>query len=403
MLHKTHTHVLEEAMEKNKVAVTLGPGNIVIQDMPYPKLQKGGAILRNKLCGVCGTDKHTYRGETTQFAGTNLEYTIQFPLHQGHEAFSIIEEIDAEGSKTLSYDHEELHVGDRVTFSPVIVCGSCFWCRHASWYTWCEGEGRGVYGNNGGIINGDHAPDEIYGAFSRFMTIRPGSYLFKLPDELPDELACLVEIMTVTYVFDTAMNTNSFHMDGLPFGATVVIQGAGPIGLAHVIKARMLGVKTIIVTDKSEYKLKLAKEFGADYTMNVMTTEEKDRIDFVKSRTRGLGADVVVECTGVPTVVSEGLEYLRKCGTYLEPGMFAEVGNSSINMHKVCSKNLRIIGMTENALPGYRATMDMMVKHLNDFPWLKYFTHRFPQDQINEAVKFSMTDECNKVLIEPWK
>ena len=66
MLHKTHTHVLEEAMEKNKVAVTLGPGNIVIQDMPYPKLQKGGAILRNKLCGVCGTDKHTYRGETTQ-------------------------------------------------------------------------------------------------------------------------------------------------------------------------------------------------------------------------------------------------------------------------------------------------------------------------------------------------
>lgn len=60
MLHNTHTHVLEEAMEKNKVAVTLGPGNIVIQDMPYPKLQKGGAILRNKLCGVCGTDKLTY-------------------------------------------------------------------------------------------------------------------------------------------------------------------------------------------------------------------------------------------------------------------------------------------------------------------------------------------------------
>ena len=94
------------------------------------------------------------------------------------------------------------------------------------------------------------------------------------------------------------------------------------------------------MTDKSEYKLKLAKEFGADYTLNVTTTEEKDRIDFVKSRTRGLGADVVVECTGVPAVVSEGLEYLRKCGTYLEPGMFAEVGNSSINMHKVCSKNL---------------------------------------------------------------
>ncbi|MGI6176025.1 MAG: zinc-dependent alcohol dehydrogenase [Christensenellales bacterium] len=388
--------------KKNRVAVSYAPGNIVVEDMAYPKLMKGGAILRNTLCGICGTDKHTYRGETTQFAGTALEYTIQFPLHQGHEPTCIIEDIDKEGSENLDFYKEPLKVGDRVTFCPVIVCGECFWCRHASWYTWCESKGRGVYGNNGGMIHGNNAPDEIYGSFSRYMTIRPGSYLYKLPDELPDVLGCLVEIMAVTYSLDQCLNTNSFHMDGLPFGGTVVVQGAGPIGLAHMIKARMLGARTVIGVDISDYKLNLAKEFGVDYVINSKKTTEKDRIEFIKEKTRGLGADVVVECTGVASVVPEGLEYLRKCGTYLEPGMFAEVGNSSINMHKVCSKNLRIIGMTEHAVTGYRPSIDMMIKHKNDFPWEKYFTHTYPLDQINEAIQFSMTEECNKVLVDPW-
>jgi threonine dehydrogenase-like Zn-dependent dehydrogenase len=134
-------------MERSaKAAVVEGPGK-VIRQFPFPKLEEGGAIIKSLMSGICGTDKHTYRGQTRQNGGTHTEYNAAFLLIQGHEAVGIIEEISPEGSKKPDYCGV-LHSGDRVTFCPDIVCGTFYYCSHAPWYPWCEDPAREVYGNS---------------------------------------------------------------------------------------------------------------------------------------------------------------------------------------------------------------------------------------------------------------
>ena len=111
------------------------------------------------------------------------------------------------------------------------------------------------YGNMRSCNYGQH----LYGGCSEYIYIEPGTRLYKVPDGLPDNMAVLSEVMCVTSALDKAKEFNSFSLEGFNYNDTVVIQGVGPIGLAHVIKARMMGAGKIIVTDISDYKLNLAK------------------------------------------------------------------------------------------------------------------------------------------------
>jgi L-iditol 2-dehydrogenase len=173
----------------------------------------------------------------------------------------------------------------------------------------------------------------------------------------------------------------------------------GPLGLAHVIKARMMGAGRIIVTDISDYRLGLAKEFGADISINSKNTTEDERLDIVMCETRGRGADLVIECVGLPSVVPEGLKMLRKAGMYLEPGNFVDTGSVPINIHEICAKNLRIVGMCNHAHNAYLPCMEMMERSLGWFPWEKFVSHVYPLKQAEEAVKKSMAEDSMKVVI----
>ena len=159
------------------------------------------------------------------------------------------------------------------------------------------------------------------------------------------------------------------------------------MGLAHIIKARMMGAGKIIATDISDYRLNLAREFGADITINAKNTTEEERIELVMQETRGRGADLVVECVGIPSVVPEGLRMLRKAGMYLEPGNFVDTGGIMLNIHEICAKNLRIIGMCNHTHNSYQACMEMMVRSLDWFPWDKFVSHIYPLAQTEEAIK----------------
>ena len=180
-----------------KAAVIYAPGKVGVEEFPYPDVPRGGAILKSIQSGICGTDKHTYNGQTRQFAGTAFEFDVPFPIIQGHEGVGVIEEISSSGADTLSFTGDTLRPGDRVTFGPVRVCKKCYFCRHMSWYNLCEGKERVNYGNS---ISCREAP-HLFGGFAQYMTILHDSYLFKLPDELDDDMACLVEMMAVTYTF----------------------------------------------------------------------------------------------------------------------------------------------------------------------------------------------------------
>ena len=154
--------------------------------------------------------------------------------------------------------------------------------------------------------------------------------------------------------------------------------------------------------DTNEAFAKLAKAFGADITLNVSNTTAEERIDIVRQATHGFGANVVCECSGVPGVVAEGLEMVRKCGVYLECGHFVDVGDTRVNFHKICAKDIRIVGMNNHAVTGYRPTMEMMLRHENDFPWERFFSHHFKLSDYEQAIRTSMSPDSMKVIVECW-
>jgi threonine dehydrogenase-like Zn-dependent dehydrogenase len=193
-----------------------------------------------------------------------------------------------------------------------------------------------------------------------------------------------------------------FASRGFGLMDTVLIQGVGAMGLAHLIKARVLGAGDIIAVDVSDFRLNLAKEFGADYTINVKKTTPKERMKFVKNLTEGRGADVVIETTGTPDVLPEGLDLLRRGGTYLEASNFVDAGEVTINVHRhLAAKNVLLIGSTNHPNTEYYRTMKMMMRYRDRFPWMKFVTHKFPLDQATEAMKKSFEDESLKVCFVP--
>jgi len=286
-----------------------------------------------------------------------------------------------------------LEVGSRVVVGANLACGTCYYCRNGFDYYYCAN--LEDYGNSLGSAN----PPHLFGGFAEYVYILPGSYLFQVPDNVPPEVAVLTELMAVTTGLDKAKQFSAVHTEGLRFGDTVVVQGVGPLGLCHVIKARMLGAGAIIAIDRSPYRLRLALEMGADLALNVKETDSKQRLDAVRQMTGGRGADVVVECAGVADVIPEGLDLLRSGGFYIESGNFSDMGNVTIKPHLICSKNIRIIGIGGEAITAYAPSLEMMGRYMKSYPLRKFVTHYYPVEKAEEAIKFSMTDECMKVVI----
>ncbi|MGI6176024.1 MAG: zinc-binding dehydrogenase [Christensenellales bacterium] len=380
-----------------KAAVMKAPGVIEIERFPKPKPAKGAAVCKVVAAGVCGTDKHTYKGETAQYVGTAAETHGTFPLIQGHENVLIIEEIDQTGSENLDFNGNILKPGDRVTMCPDVRCQTCHVCKHLAVYSWCPNM-RFNYGNTRSCDIYPH----LFGGFAEYIYIEPGTTLYKVPDGLSDEMASLTELMCVAYTLDKAKEFYSFSGEGFGFNDTIVIQGMGPLGLIHLIKARMMGAGKIIVTDISDYKLNIAKQFGADITLNVHETTAEERLELIRQETDGLGADMVIECVGRPEVIPEGLDMVRVAGLYIEPGNFVDCGPIPISPHLICSKSIRIMGMSNHSFTGYKPSMEMMLRYKDAFPWEKFVSHVFPLDEAEQAIRTSMQPESMKVLIKPW-
>ena len=169
------------------------------------------------------------------------------------------------------------------------------------------------------------------------------------------------------------------------------------------MKARMLGAGTIIAVDLSEYRLGFARKLGADQAIDASRTTEKDRLAQVRELTNGRGADVVVECAGVPGAVREGLEMLRISGLLIEAGNFSDMGEISISPHRhLCAKNVRILGVGGEEPAAYGPSMRQMVRYMRHYPLADFVTHRFGLRDVDAAMKKSMAADSMKVVIDPW-
>jgi threonine dehydrogenase-like Zn-dependent dehydrogenase len=374
-------------------ATLVKPGKYEIREYPLPEPAAGCVLIRMEMSGICGTDKHTFQGYTAQYGGRELK----FPIIQGHENVGTIAAIGGDG-KYADFEGLALREGDRVVVGANVACGECYCCRHDFPYYCCEKTTD--YGNNLSAKN----PPHLFGGWAQYLYVVPGSFLVKVPDDLPSEVAVLTEIFAVSVGLDRAKQMSAFPNESFRFDDTVVVLGVGPLGMCFLMKARMLGAGTIIAMDKSEYRLNFAKRLGADYAVNVGSMSQAERLQIVKDLTHGRGADMVIECAGVPEAVPEALEMLRVGGLLVEAGNFSDLGEVSINPHRhICAKNARVLGVGGEEPAAYGPSMRQMGRYMKNYPLREFVTHRYGLRDVDAAMKKSVEAESMKVVLEPWR
>jgi len=369
------------------------PYKVEVREFEIPKLQSDCALIKIELSGICGTDKHAYKGESKQYAGTPHEIDAPYPYIPGHETVGTIADIGPDAQ--LEFYQQKLKVGDRVVVIPDLYCNKCYYCKQMPFSPWCE------HLENHGNRAVDRWP-YLTGGWSEYLYTMPNTDLFLMPENILPEVGALMEIFVVAYAMDKVKEFYNFAGEGFAFGDCVVVIGVGALGLAHVIKSRMLGADKIIAIDKSDFRLKMAQNFGADVVINVNNTTLDERVEIVLSHTNRRGADVVVGASGVPSSMPEAIAMLRKVGTYVEVGSFVDTGETIIKPHQILSKNLRIVGVSDHPTFGYDAMLRMLERYKSDFPVEKMITHKYPLEEVDAAINKAMEDDVMKVAIAPW-
>ena len=370
------------------------PGEIQFTEFPYPRVPSNAALVRMEMSGICGTDKHMFKGETTHPGG----HETAFPIIPGHENVGIIEELGSAASD-LEVEDRKLEVGDRVVPICDVTCGQCYICRSSYGFTTSCLRDVG-YGTTLSCEN----PPHLFGGWAEYMYILPQALLAKVPDGVPPEAAVLTEILSVPFCgFDKAMSPYALGKEGFGPGDTAVILGAGPLGICHGIMAKMIGAEKIIVVGAPESRLELARKVCADYTVNIDNiTEPQERLREIMDLTDNRGADLVAECAGVPDAVTQGLDMLRVGGTLIVAGNYVDMGPTLVNpQRQILSKNAHIIGISGQTASSYAGSLRLIKRFLRTLPIESIVTHKFRIEEAERAVLTAISMESMEVVIVP--
>jgi L-iditol 2-dehydrogenase len=372
--------------------VTVAPRVLEVREFTVQDPEPGAVVIRMLLSGICGTDKHTFRGESKQYAGTDHERDIEYPLICGHENVGIVV---ATGGEVRDSDGRTLAVGDRVVPGANVACGHCFYCLNDLPYYLCRD--LDDYGNSLGCAR----PPYLLGGWSEYMYLLPRTRLFRVPDGLPDEVAVLTEVMAVTHGVEKALAVlGLYNVD--PVGVSVAVLGVGPLGLCHLVKARLLGAGTVIATDLLAGRLEKAAPFGVDLALDASATDDRQRLDAVMDATGGRGIDIVLDCSGVPGTFSEGLAMVRPGGVLVEAGTFVDMGPVEINPNSaICTRNVSILGIGGEMATAYGPSMRLMAANMDRYPLRDIVTHRFPLEDPLSALAVAQSGESMQVVFDP--
>ena len=377
-----------------QAAELTAPRTYELRDYPMPtELEPGAVLVKMIASGICGTDKHTFRGETVQYKGTEMERSTPFPIIQGHENLGVVEAVGAGGA--LAHDGRPLARGDRVVPAPNVACGRCRSCQRHFPYYLCRNLEN--YGNS---LTSADAP-HLFGGWAQFLYLKPGTPVFRVPDDLPDDVAVLTEIFAVTHSLERAAALRS--PGGFRPGDTVAVVGVGSLGMAHLVKAALMGAGRVVAVDKSPRRLSLAGHLvGADRVL-VPQSEHGDSPDVraqVLDLTSGDGADVVVNATGFPGSFALATSLVRDAGTILEVGAFVDMGPEDFNPAQVCGRSLAILGTGGEDVQAYPGTLALLARHQGSVRFAEMVSHVYRIADVAQAVATALdADNATKVLV----
>jgi threonine dehydrogenase-like Zn-dependent dehydrogenase len=370
-----------------RAAVMTAPGTIEVRRFPVPDPEPGAVVMRVALSGICGTDKHTFRGETIQYAGTPHERSLEYPLICGHENVGVVEAV---GGEVLAHDGTPLRPGDRIVPGANVPCGACWYCLNDQPYYLCEE--LEDYGNSLNVSR----PPSLFGGWAELMYLLPRTPIFRVPDGLPDELAVLTEVMSVTHGVETAR-----RIGGFDFGESVVVYGIGPLVLCHLVKSRLLGCGALIGIDRLGSRLELASELGATLALDASALDADDLVARVVEHT-ARGADVVHDCSGVPETFVTALRMARPGGVVVESGAFVDLGPVEINPNRdICTRNVAVLGIGGERATSYAPSLELLDRGRDRLPLDRIVTHRLALEDAAAALELAQRDGAMKVVLDP--
>ena len=369
-----------------QAAVMLQPGQIEIREFEKPTPAADALLLQVDKVGICGSDKHMYLGHTA----------LKFPVIPGHEVVGTVAEIGKNANQVMNVMGGPIKAGDRVTVVPGSKnCGRCYYCLHVPGRpTLCSG--RTIYG----FSNSETAP-YLNGEFAEYTYIHGNSWVYKMPETIPEEICVLTEPVAVaTRAVERACAPGLPQVgDGYSIGSSVAVLGCGPIGLLVVAVLRDSGAGTIIATDLVDSRLDMAKQMGADVVINVGNTTPEQRLEQIQDLTNGVGVDIAIECAGLPAVFSEALDVVRRGAKVIEVGHYTDSGDTRVRPHQICNKDLDVCGVWAYPQIQFQTALDFL--QITRAPLQELITHHLPLHQLEKGIDMLGQEGVYKVVIEP--
>lgn len=335
-----------------KAVVIRGPRDYRLETKPVPVPGPRELLLRVEAVGICASDHKVWSGAPKYWGDDQRDPLVQIGITPGHEFAGTVVEA---GPDALT--HHKVEIGQRVTAEQIVPLGNDRFIQRGQYWM---SENTTIFGLR-----------QFDGGMAEYMLIPAEARVHSVPAGILPEHAAFAEPL--------ACSLHGVERAGITFDDTVVIAGCGPIGLGMVAAARAKSPLRVIALDLSDQKLELAQRCGADLVMNPRT---QDVVSEIRALTDGYGADIYLEATGHPSAVTQGLELLRKLGTFVEFSVFSApvtVDWSIIGDDK--ELDIRGAHLGPYAWP---AALRMIER--NQLPLSDICTHQFALDEFQTAL-----------------
>jgi len=351
-------------MQRMKAAVFYGPRDIRLENVKVPKVKPNWVMLKVRATGICGSDLHLYKEKMSIPVISEIGKGKYVP---GHEVSG---ETHRLGSKVKG-----LKEGDRVGVEPIVGCGKCRWCR-GGWYNLCD---------NSKLIGFYYM-----GGMAEYCAARAEN-CFKLPDYVSFEEAATLDCIAVAL---HAVNKAKICSED-----SVVILGAGTIGLFALQVALVEGAREVYITGTHDFQVEKAKKLGATAAINV---KKESFVEKVMEITDGQGVDKVIEAVGgTANTISDAIEITRKRGIIVTTGVFTEA--LPIDFFKFLKKELVLTSAWEYSYHTYKKefeiSLDLLAKRKITAEEL--ITHKYSLERVKEAFETALNkDKTRSIKVE---
>ena len=341
-----------------RAAVLHAPRDLRIEEVPEPVVGPHDVLVKVGSVGICGSDVHYFK------TGRIGDFVVREPMILGHETSGTVAAV---GSAVTS-----LSLGDRVALEPGIPCRRCEHCKTGR-YNLCPDVRF-------------FATPPVDGSLCDYVVV-PADFAYAVPESVSLDAAALIEPVSVAI--------HACRRGAVSAGQSLLIAGAGPIGLVTLMVARAFGATRVYVSDVQPHRLKKAEELGAEAVFNA---REVDVVKEVLAATGGKGVDVAIECAGAEAAFRSCLGVTKRGGVVVLVGL-GEEDTYRVPMMHITSKEIDIRGIFRYVYT-YPLAIELMISGRLNVEGI--ITHRFSFDDVHEAMRYAETgaDGAIKVMVE---